>query len=155
MLVSLSVMILLTKVQNRRSLCTGQLGFSASCQVISVFVLLLRILHSLPSLSLEPIFPIIIGSLNLSLGDSWLDITTQDLERMLQERSVGRADVGSRNSNSTKQGTQNVGGVEEGRKETEDDKKEEEAGYSLVAVSQGMKDFLNAMSSHEGAELPW
>ncbi|KAM8858927.1 protein ecdysoneless homolog isoform 1-T2 [Spinachia spinachia] len=88
-------------------------------------------------------------------SDSWLDISAQDLERMLQERSVGRADVGSQNSSCTKQGTQNVGGAEEGRKETEEDKKEEEAGYSLVAVSQGMKNFLNAMSSHEGAELPW
>ncbi|XP_037322104.2 protein ecdysoneless homolog [Pungitius pungitius] len=88
-------------------------------------------------------------------SDSWLDITTQDLERMLQERSVGRADVGSQHSSSTKRGTQNVGGAEEGRKEAEDDKKEEEASYSLVAVSQGMKNFLNAMSSHEGAELPW
>uniref|UniRef100_A0A8D0CTH0 Ecdysoneless homolog (Drosophila) n=1 Tax=Sander lucioperca TaxID=283035 RepID=A0A8D0CTH0_SANLU len=64
-------------------------------------------------------------------SDSWLDITTQDLERMLQERSGRR------------------------RKETEDNKEEEEVGYSLVAVSQGMKNFLNAMSSHEGAELPW
>ncbi|XP_075931999.1 protein ecdysoneless homolog [Anarhichas minor] len=88
-------------------------------------------------------------------SDSWLDITTQDLERMLQERSGGRADVGSQNSSSTKQGKQHVGGAEERRKETEDEEKEEEAGYSLVAVSQGMKNFLNAMSSHEGAELPW
>uniref|UniRef100_I3IWE8 Ecdysoneless homolog (Drosophila) n=1 Tax=Oreochromis niloticus TaxID=8128 RepID=I3IWE8_ORENI len=63
-------------------------------------------------------------------SDSWLDITAQDLERLLQERSGGRADVGSQNS------------------------KEEEAGYSLVAISQGMKNFLKAMSSHEGAELP-
>lgn len=99
-------------------------------------------------------FPIVSFSLCLSLGDSWLDITTQDLERMLQERSGRRADVGSQNSSSTKQ-TQHVGGVEEKRKETEDNKEEEEVGYSLVAVSQGMKNFLNAMSSHEGAELPW
>uniref|UniRef100_A0A671YU38 Ecdysoneless homolog (Drosophila) n=1 Tax=Sparus aurata TaxID=8175 RepID=A0A671YU38_SPAAU len=35
------------------------------------------------------------------------------------------------------------------------DQKSEEGGYSLVAVSRGMKDFLSAMSSHEGAELPW
>uniref|UniRef100_A0A671YXV8 Ecdysoneless homolog (Drosophila) n=1 Tax=Sparus aurata TaxID=8175 RepID=A0A671YXV8_SPAAU len=60
----------------------------------------------------------------LSPGDSWLDITAQDLERMLG-------------------------------KETQGDKEEEEGGYSLVAVSRGMKDFLSAMSSHEGAELPW
>lgn len=89
-----------------------------------------------------------------STGDSWLDITTQDLERMLEERSGGRADVGSQKSISSKQ-TQHVGGAEERRKEVEDDKEKEEAGYSLVAVSQGMKNFLNAMSSHEGAELPW
>ncbi|XP_037637827.1 protein ecdysoneless homolog [Sebastes umbrosus] len=84
-------------------------------------------------------------------NDSWLDITTQDLERMLQERSGGRADVGGQNSSSTKQ-TQ---GAEERRKEMEGVKEEEEAVFSLVAVSQGMKNFLNAMSSHEGAELPW
>ncbi|XP_045926648.1 protein ecdysoneless homolog isoform X2 [Micropterus dolomieu] len=88
-------------------------------------------------------------------SDSWLDITAQDLERMLQERSGGRADAGSQNSRSTKQ-RQHVGGAKERRKEeTEDSKEEEEAGYSLVAVSQGMKNFLSAMSSHEGAELPW
>uniref|UniRef100_A0A672JLQ8 Ecdysoneless homolog (Drosophila) n=1 Tax=Salarias fasciatus TaxID=181472 RepID=A0A672JLQ8_SALFA len=40
-------------------------------------------------------------------------------------------------------------------KEGEDSEEEEVAGYSLVAVSQGMKSFLNTMSSHEGAELPW
>uniref|UniRef100_A0A672JLS5 Ecdysoneless homolog (Drosophila) n=1 Tax=Salarias fasciatus TaxID=181472 RepID=A0A672JLS5_SALFA len=39
--------------------------------------------------------------------------------------------------------------------EGEDSEEEEVAGYSLVAVSQGMKSFLNTMSSHEGAELPW
>ncbi|KAI4812941.1 hypothetical protein KUCAC02_024303, partial [Chaenocephalus aceratus] len=58
-------------------------------------------------------------------SDSWLDITTQDLERMLEERSGGRADVGSQKSISSKQ------------------------------TQHGMKNFLNAMSSHEGAELPW
>lgn len=76
---------------------------------------------------------------------------------MLQDRSGGRVDVGSQKSSSTKQ-TQHVGHAEEGRKETKDTREkeeEEEQGYSLVAVSQGMKNFLNAMSSHEGAELPW
>nr|XP_046257566.1 protein ecdysoneless homolog [Scatophagus argus] len=87
-------------------------------------------------------------------SDSWMDITAQDLERMLQERSGGRADVGRQNSGSTKQ-TQHVEGADS-RKETEDNREEEEEdSYSLVAVSQGMKNFLNAMSSHEGAELPW
>lgn len=107
------------------------------------------------TLSLFQPFSIIRFSLCLSPGDSWLDITAQDLERMLQERSGGRADAGSQNSRSTKQ-RQHVGGAKERRKEeTEDSKEEEEAGYSLVAVSQGMKNFLSAMSSHEGAELPW
>lgn len=106
------------------------------------------------TLSLFQPFPIISFSLSLFPGDSWLDITAQDLERMLQERSGGRADVGSQNSSSTKQ-TQHVEGTEERRKETKGSKEEEEGGYSLVAVSQGMKNFLNAMSSHEGAELPW
>ncbi|KAM6997175.1 protein ecdysoneless homolog [Tautogolabrus adspersus] len=91
-------------------------------------------------------------------SDSWMDITAQDLERMLQERSGGRAGVGSQKSSSTKQ-RQHAGAAEEMRKETEDsteeEEEDEEAGYSLVAVSQGMKKFLNAMSSHEGAELPW
>lgn len=104
-------------------------------------------------------FPIISFSSCLSPGESWLDITAQDLERMLQERSGGRADVGSQNTSSTRRIEQHVRGAEETRKEAEDKEGEgegeEEAGYSLVAVSQGMKNFLNAMSSHEGAELPW
>ncbi|CAJ1067167.1 LOW QUALITY PROTEIN: protein ecdysoneless homolog [Xyrichtys novacula] len=90
-------------------------------------------------------------------SDSWLDITAQDLERILQDRSGWRADVGSQKSSSTKQ-TQPAGGTEERSKEKKDSREEEEEeqqGYSLVAVSQGMKNFLNAMSSHEGAELPW
>ncbi|KAM6956604.1 protein ecdysoneless homolog [Aplochiton taeniatus] len=39
--------------------------------------------------------------------------------------------------------------------EKEEGQEEEEGGYSLVAVTQGMKNFINTMSSHEGAELPW
>lgn len=106
------------------------------------------------TLSLFQPFPIISFSLCLSPGDSWLDITAQDLERILQDRSGGRAAVGSQNSSSTKQ-TEQAGGAEERRNEMKDNEEEKEAGYSLVAVSQGMKNFLNAMSSHEGAELPW
>lgn len=83
----------------------------------------------------------------LSSGDSWLDVTAQDLEHLLQERSGGRADVGSQNTSATAQTQQHVW--------SEDKDKEEEVGYSLIAVSQGMKNFLNAVSSHEGAELPW
>lgn len=99
-------------------------------------------------------FPIISFSLCQPPGDSWLDITAQDLEQLLQERSGGRADVGSQNLSSTKQ-KQHAGDAEERGKEKEDNLEEEEAGYSLVAISQGMKNFLKAMSSHEGAELPW
>ncbi|XP_029927173.1 protein ecdysoneless homolog isoform X2 [Myripristis murdjan] len=88
-------------------------------------------------------------------SDSWLDITAQDLEHMLQERSRGSIGVGNQKPTSSKQ-TQHVRGAEE-RKEKDEDKveEEEEASYSLVAVTKGMKNFLNAMSSHEGAELPW
>uniref|UniRef100_A0A3Q3G1S2 Ecdysoneless homolog (Drosophila) n=1 Tax=Labrus bergylta TaxID=56723 RepID=A0A3Q3G1S2_9LABR len=91
----------------------------------------LQLLHSCTPFNLEELRKQE-SELPLEDSDSWMDITAQDLERMLQERSGGR-------------------------KETEDSREEEdeEAGYSLVAVSQGMKKFLNAMSSHEGAELPW
>ncbi|KAI3363335.1 hypothetical protein L3Q82_011958, partial [Scortum barcoo] len=114
----------------------------------------LQLLHTCTPLSLEELKKQE-SQLPQEDSDSWLDITAQDLERMLQERSGGSADVGGQASGSTKR-TQRDGGAEERRQETEGGKKEEEeAGYSLVAVSQGMKNFLNAMSSHEGAELPW
>uniref|UniRef100_A0A3Q3G063 Ecdysoneless homolog (Drosophila) n=1 Tax=Labrus bergylta TaxID=56723 RepID=A0A3Q3G063_9LABR len=114
----------------------------------------LQLLHSCTPFNLEELRKQE-SELPLEDSDSWMDITAQDLERMLQERSGGRAGVGSQKSSSTKQ-RQHVGAAEERRKETEDSREEEdeEAGYSLVAVSQGMKKFLNAMSSHEGAELP-
>uniref|UniRef100_A0A674MVF1 Ecdysoneless homolog (Drosophila) n=1 Tax=Takifugu rubripes TaxID=31033 RepID=A0A674MVF1_TAKRU len=63
--------------------------------------------------------------------DSWLEITAQDLDHLLQERTGGR------------------------RKGEMEHIKNEECGYSLIAVSQGMKKFLDTMSSHEGAEVPW
>lgn len=114
----------------------------------------LQLLHTCTPLSLEELKKQE-SQLPQEDSDSWLDITAQDLERMLQERSGGSADVGGRTSGSTKR-AQRDRGAEERRQETEGGKKEEEeAGYSLVAVSQGMKNFLNAMSSHEGAELPW
>ncbi|KAM8738233.1 protein ecdysoneless homolog isoform 1-T2 [Acanthopagrus schlegelii] len=113
----------------------------------------LQLLHSCNPLNLEELKRQE-AELPQEDSDSWLDITAQDLERMLQERSGGRAGVGSQKSGSTKQ-TQRVEGAEERGKETQGDKEEEEGGYSLVAVSRGMKDFLSAMSSHEGAELPW
>lgn len=73
---------------------------------------------------------------------------------MLQERTGWSAGAGSQNCSSTKH-TQQLEGTEERKGETEHTKKEEECGYSLVAVSQGMKKFLDAVSSHEGAEVPW
>ncbi|XP_015230095.1 PREDICTED: protein ecdysoneless homolog [Cyprinodon variegatus] len=87
-------------------------------------------------------------------SDSWLDITAQDLEQLLQERSGRIPDVGREGFSPAKQKL-HVKDAAERRNEAEEEMKEEEAGYSLVAVSKGMKDFLNAMSSHEGAELPW
>lgn len=74
-------------------------------------------------------------------SDSWLNVTEQDLERILQERAGGDFEWSQSDDNR--------------RKENVDRRVEEEAGsYSLVAVSQGMKNFLSAISSHEGAELP-
>lgn len=81
-----------------------------------------------------------------------MEVTAQDLEQLLQERSSRVADVDCEGFSSAKQKRP----VEEAAgKEDEEDTNVEDAGYSLVAVSQGMKDFLNAMSSHEGAEAPW
>ncbi|XP_061084895.1 protein ecdysoneless homolog [Conger conger] len=71
-------------------------------------------------------------------SDSWLDMTPQDLERLLEERA-GRGAC----SSDPHQGD----GTETAN--------QEESGYSLVAVTQGMKKFINTVSSHEGAELPW
>ncbi|XP_054655306.1 protein ecdysoneless homolog [Dunckerocampus dactyliophorus] len=76
-------------------------------------------------------------------SDSWLEVNAQDLERMLDERGGARADGSTVRRAPTVAETAFGGGGEE------------EAGYSLVAVSQKMKSFLSAMSSHEGAELPW
>uniref|UniRef100_A0A673KLG3 Protein ecdysoneless homolog n=1 Tax=Sinocyclocheilus rhinocerous TaxID=307959 RepID=A0A673KLG3_9TELE len=70
-------------------------------------------------------------------SDAWLDISPQELERLLEERG-GR-------------------GVSDGTRKTpqpDEELQEEEAGYSLIAVTKGMKNFINAMSSHEGAEIP-
>uniref|UniRef100_A0A087YL70 Ecdysoneless homolog (Drosophila) n=1 Tax=Poecilia formosa TaxID=48698 RepID=A0A087YL70_POEFO len=92
---------------------------------------ILQLLHNSP-LNLEE-FKKLESQLPPEDSDSWLEVTSQDLEQLLQKRPVEEASG----------------------KEEEEDTKEEEAGYSLVAVSQGMKDFLNAMSSHEGAETPW
>uniref|UniRef100_A0A1A7WHQ5 Ecdysoneless homolog n=2 Tax=Iconisemion striatum TaxID=60296 RepID=A0A1A7WHQ5_9TELE len=110
----------------------------------------LEVLHNSPPFDLEELKKLE-SQLPQEDSDSWLEITAQDLEQLLQERSSRRVDVGSKSSSFTNQ-EQRVGDASE----TENSKEGgEDAGYSLVAVSQGMKDFLNAMSSHEGAEMPW
>lgn len=72
---------------------------------------------------------------------------------MLEERTGWRAEGGSQSCGSTKH-TQQLEGTEERKGETERSE-DEECGYSLVAVTQGMKKFLDAVSSHEGAEVQW
>ncbi|XP_030643356.1 protein ecdysoneless homolog [Chanos chanos] len=79
-------------------------------------------------------------------SDNWLDLTPQDLEHLLEER-------GGRGVNEVAK--ERKGDIWGGRIRGDNvEKEEEEVGYSLVAVTQGMKNFINAMSSHEGAELP-
>lgn len=75
-------------------------------------------------------------------GDDWLNITPEELDRLLEERGGLRSSKGQ--------------GVTcgAGRSEDEEKQQEEEAGFTLVAVTKGMKDFINAMSSHQGAEFP-
>uniref|UniRef100_A0A672QM31 Protein ecdysoneless homolog n=1 Tax=Sinocyclocheilus grahami TaxID=75366 RepID=A0A672QM31_SINGR len=80
---------------------------------------------------------IVLSSQSPPVGDAWLDISPQELERLLEERG-GR-------------------GVSDGTRkmpQPDEELQEEEAGYSLIAVTKGMKNFINAMSSHEGAEIP-
>nr|XP_046209908.1 protein ecdysoneless homolog [Oncorhynchus gorbuscha]XP_046209909.1 protein ecdysoneless homolog [Oncorhynchus gorbuscha] len=74
-------------------------------------------------------------------SEGWLDISAQELEHLLEGSGVG---LGGSEPSLTKH-------TQGGRSE----KGEEEGSYSMVAVTQGMKNFINAMSSHEGAELPW
>ncbi|XP_062863623.1 protein ecdysoneless homolog isoform X2 [Trichomycterus rosablanca] len=74
-------------------------------------------------------------------SDEWLNISPQELDRLLEERGGQRSSLGSN--------------VQRGAGRSEDEEQqEEEAGYTLVAVTQGMKNFINAVSSHEGAEFP-
>ncbi|XP_060789345.1 protein ecdysoneless homolog isoform X2 [Neoarius graeffei] len=75
-------------------------------------------------------------------SDDWLNITPDELERLLEER-------GGQRSSKDRGVTCRAGSGED-----EEKQQEEEAGYTLVAVTRGMKDFINAMSSHEGAEFP-
>ncbi|XP_026999513.1 protein ecdysoneless homolog isoform X1 [Tachysurus fulvidraco] len=77
-------------------------------------------------------------------SDDWINLTPDDLERLLEERGGLRSSKG--------QGVTCRAGRSEDEEEKQ--KEEEEAGFTLVAVTQGMKDFINAMSSHEGAEFP-
>ncbi|XP_077437899.1 protein ecdysoneless homolog [Vanacampus margaritifer] len=91
-------------------------------------------------------------------SDNWLNVTAQDLERMLEERSGTRPDP------TTAKCPEPVGHEEDARSsgladarktETEDSEEGEEAGYSLVGLSQRMRKFLSTQSSFWGAELPW
>ncbi|KAF6736348.1 ecdysoneless-like protein [Oryzias melastigma] len=112
----------------------------------------LQVLHSCGPINVEELKKLE-SQLPLEDSDSWLDITAQGLEQLLQERSGGRMDVGGafssikrpENSSDAAEENTEVKGIEE----------EDDSTYSLVAVSQGIKDFFNSMSSHEGAELPW
>lgn len=110
----------------------------------------LHLLHSCTPFSLEDLQEKE-SQLPQEDSDSWLDITEQDLERMLQERAEGNVHIGGQKTNEPRQQSKSQ---DTKGKETQGNRVEEEAGYSLVAVSQGMKNFLNAMSSYEGAELP-
>lgn len=104
---------------------------------------ILQLLHSCTPFSLEELREKE-SQLPPEDSDKWLNITEKDLEQMLQERSKECAAMESQKS------TLCSSKVEPTCSHME----EEAAGYSLVAVSQGMKSFLNAMSSHEGAEIP-
>ncbi|KAK1793054.1 hypothetical protein P4O66_011388 [Electrophorus voltai] len=73
-------------------------------------------------------------------SDDWLHITPGELERLLEER-------GGRGVN------QGWGASQEARR-GEEEEREEEASYSLVAVTRGMKNFISATSSYKGAEFP-
>ncbi|XP_051935704.1 protein ecdysoneless homolog [Hippocampus zosterae] len=82
-------------------------------------------------------------------SDNWLNVTAQDLERMLEERSgYGPKPTTAKCPEPTE--TETAGSTETGNRN-----EEEEAGYSLLGVSQKMTRFLNAKSSYLGAELPW
>ncbi|NXN22213.1 ECD protein, partial [Nycticryphes semicollaris] len=59
--------------------------------------------------------------------DSWLEITPDDLDKMLKEA----------------------------RNESYPSSSEEERKYELEAVAESMKAFVSKVSTHEGAEMPW
>ncbi|KAM9804364.1 protein ecdysoneless homolog [Neosynchiropus ocellatus] len=126
----------------KRSVASGSSGMSCGEEV-------LQLLRSCPPFNLEELRKQE-SQLPPEDSDSWLYVTAQDLERMLGERSPSTDDVRGQRASSSGNDPQSAEvGASRGAIE------EEEAGYNLVALSQGMKSFLSAMSSHEGAELPW
>ncbi|XP_041738739.1 protein ecdysoneless homolog isoform X1 [Coregonus clupeaformis] len=88
-------------------------------------------------------------------SESWLDISAQELECLLEERVGSGVGLGGSKPSLSKHTQGGRSEKEANEKEEEEGEEEEEGSYSLVAVTQGMKNFINAMSSHEGAELPW
>ncbi|XP_067828548.1 protein ecdysoneless homolog isoform X1 [Heptranchias perlo] len=68
-------------------------------------------------------------SLSPEDDDSWLDISPEQLDQMLEEAS--------------------------GKKLLNSARREEEEDYDLSDVTKSMKAFVSKVSSHEGAELPW
>ncbi|XP_039624941.1 protein ecdysoneless homolog [Polypterus senegalus] len=68
-------------------------------------------------------------------SDSWLEISPEELDRLLEQASRSSAQRPV---------------VQAG---LEDDELAE--AYSLSAIPQSMKAFINKMSTHEGAEVPW
>ncbi|XP_064418752.1 protein ecdysoneless homolog [Latimeria chalumnae] len=68
-------------------------------------------------------------SLPLEDDDSWLEISPQELDQMLEEVSSN--------------------------KEPKSTGKEEGDDYDLTEVSESMKAFISKVSTHEGAEAPW
>lgn len=86
------------------------------------------------------------------LGERWLELSPEELEQILQERAGCGVRGGPGRSGAPSRGQPVPGQMGSAGAE---DEEEQEVGYSLVAVSQGMKNFINTMSSYEGAELPW
>ncbi|KPP70279.1 protein SGT1-like [Scleropages formosus] len=75
---------------------------------------------------------------SITTPHSWLDISPQELEHLLEEKAGWGADTSNLSKVDSAEGA-----------------KYDEASYNLVAVTRGVKNFINTISSHEGAELPW
>ncbi|MBN3285446.1 ECD protein, partial [Polyodon spathula] len=82
------------------------------------------------------------SSLPAEDSESWLEMTPEELEHLLEE-ATGRGIKSSPR------------GDAEREEEEEEEEQEEEESYSLSAVTHSMKAFINKVSTHEGAELPW